>query len=98
MDVGTVSWTLLVCIYFLSLHIGVSASNEMRESSADSKVCIDFNSIIDMLEVLKLEFGNLLPLQSDEAALRAQSPGAIVQLKDYSMIKEVNISSNPLDW
>lgn len=51
-----------------------------------------------MLEVLKQEFGNLLPLQSDEAALRVQSPGAIVQLKDFSMIKEVNISSNPLDW
>jgi len=71
LDVGTVSWTLLICIYFLSLHIGVSASNDLRDSNAEAKICIDFNSIIDMLEVLKLEFGNLLPLQSDEAALRA---------------------------
>ncbi len=53
MDVGTVSWTLLICIYFLSLHIGVAASNDLGDSNADSKVCIDFNSIIDMLEVLK---------------------------------------------
>lgn len=53
LDVGTVSWTLLLSIYFLSLHIGVQSSNEDIDSEVETKVCIDFNSIIDMLEVLK---------------------------------------------
>ncbi len=53
LDVGTVSWTLLICTYFLSLHIGVQASVLEDDSQTEAKICIDFSSILDMLEVLK---------------------------------------------
>jgi hypothetical protein len=50
LEVGSVSWSILIALYFLTLH----------DDHSDS--CITFESIQEILEVLKHEFGDMLPL------------------------------------
>jgi len=50
LDVGTTSWSILMALYILTLH-------------DDSKTCcITFDSIKEMIENLKEEFGDMVPL------------------------------------
>ena len=50
LEVGSLSWSMLIAIYFLTLH----------DDSKDS--CISFDSIQEMLDVLAAEFGDMIPL------------------------------------
>jgi len=52
LEVGSISWSMLIAIYFLTLH----------DDSKDS--CITFDSIQEMLDVLSDEFGDMIPLVS----------------------------------
>lgn len=51
-----------------------------------------------MLEVLKEQFNQLVPLQCEKSALKSNSPSALAQLREHSMIKEVQMTPNPLEW
>ena len=61
LDIGSLSWSILLACYFLHLH------------DDNNEFCITFNSICDMLEVLDSEFGGMLPLISDFEMLRMQT-------------------------
>lgn len=53
LEVGSISWSMLMALYFLALH----------DDAKDS--CVSFDSIQEMLEVLRQEFGDMIPLVSD---------------------------------
>ena len=57
LDVGSVSWSLLIAAYFLSLH-------DDRKS-----YFITYESLKDMLSVLKLEFKDFIPFETDSIML-----------------------------
>lgn len=50
LEVGSTSWSMLMALYFLSLH----------DDSKDA--CMTFDSIQDILEVLRQEFGDMVPI------------------------------------
>ena len=57
LDVGSVSWSMLIAILFLALH-------------DDRKTYyITLASIKEMLEVLKAEFSDFMPFESDHRML-----------------------------
>lgn len=57
LDIGSVSWSIMLAAFFLKLH------------DDDTSFCITFGGIIDILEVLKHEFGNMVPLENQTEIL-----------------------------
>ena len=68
LDCGSVSWSLLLSIFFLSLHKGSSHSTKGEDSNQivtkETKYCMNYQSCIEMLEVLAHEFGDMIPLET----------------------------------
>ena len=73
LDVGSVSWSLLIAAYFLSLHKagGVSTWIDQPAQTQDLKFCMTFESILEMLEVLQKEFDGMVPLETSPVFLGA---------------------------
>lgn len=66
LDCGSVSWTLLLTIFFLSLHKGTTSSSEEAGAATGSeKFCMTLESCQEMLEVLAHEFGDMIPLETE---------------------------------
>ena len=64
-----------------------------------SNFSIKFESLIEMLEVLSHEFGDMIPLETTTHILQAQAPGAIAQLRAGSLIETLPGSGyDPLMW
>lgn len=64
LDVGSVSWSLLLAAFILSLHKG--AAPVSSPDAVQEKYCITYESILEMLEVLVSEFGDMIPLESNQ--------------------------------
>jgi hypothetical protein len=62
LEIGSTSWSMLISMYFLALH------DDCRDA------CISFDSIHEMLDVLKQEFGDMLPLESNLEKLIQEGP------------------------
>ena len=77
LDVGSVSWSMLLACYFLSLH----------ENTAT--YCITFDSIIEMLEVLKSEFGDYMPFECDHSLLNFSGPNDLQRFKESSFVEVI---------
>lgn len=77
LDCGSVSWSILLAIFFLSLHKGQSSVVDADEESVNSKLCINFESCLEMLEVLTNEFGDMIPLETATHVLEAQGGGCL---------------------
>ena len=67
LDCGSVSWTVLLTIFFLSLHKGCCSSGEIETggSAENEKYCMTYESCLEMLEVLAHEFGDMIPLETE---------------------------------
>ena len=75
LDCGSVSWSMLLSIFFLSLHKG---SNSDEGNSNSDKFCLTLESCIEMLEVLAHEFGDMIPLETQDHVLEANAPGSLI--------------------
>lgn len=71
LDVGSVSWSLLLATFILSLHKGSVVDG------SEEKYCITYESILEMLGVLASEFGDMIPLETNQSILDTQSPGSL---------------------
>ena len=71
------SWSLLLAIFILSLHKGAAPVGTGDVAIVEEKYCITYESILEMLEVLVTEFGQMIPLESDQQVLDAQAAGAL---------------------
>lgn len=81
LDCGSVSWSLLLAIFFLSLHKGGEFVVEDEE-----KFSMTYQSCLEMLEVLSHEFGDMIPLETSPHVLEASVPGALAKLRENSLI------------
>lgn len=80
LEVGSVSWSMLMALYFLTLH----------DDSKDS--CVTFDSIQEMLEVLKQEFGDMIPLVNDLENLIKHGPMELQKFRDYSFVEVIDLT------
>ena len=80
LDCGSVSWSLLLAIFMLSLH-----RSEVIDEG-DQKFCMTYESCLEMLEVLASEFGDMIPLETGSHVLEATAPGALAKLRENSLI------------
>ena len=69
MDCGSVSWTFLLAIFFLSLH--KADPSAAAAADGEEKFCMTYASCIEMLEVLAHEFGDMIPLETSTHVLSA---------------------------
>ena len=83
LDIGTVSWSLLLSTYFLSLHKGAAPAFSIKNSE---KYCMDYEGCMEMLQVLSHEFGDMIPLETNQDVMISQSPGALAQMRENSLI------------
>ena len=67
------SWTILLSIFFLSLHKG-----SISDDAKSEKFCITYESCLEMLEVLAHEFGDMIPLETESHVLEANAPGSLI--------------------
>ena len=74
LDIGTVSWSLLLSVYFLSLHKGAAPAFNIENSE---KYCMNYESCMEMLQVLAHEFGDMIPLETNQDIMISQSAGAL---------------------
>lgn len=89
---------MLLAIFILSLHKGAAPVGAAE--SIEEKYCISYESILEMLEVLVSEFGDMIPLESNQQVLDAQAAGSLSQLRENSLI-ETHVSAcqaDPLLW
>lgn len=85
LDVGSVSWSLLLAIFILSLHKGAAPVSSVE--AVEEKYCITYEGILEMLEVLVSEFGDMIPLEANQQVLDAQAAGCLCQLRENSLIE-----------
>jgi hypothetical protein len=73
LDVGSVSWSLLIAGYFLSLHKAGNPGDgaPLENDISDTRFCIAFESILEMLDVLNEEFSGMVPIETNPAFLGA---------------------------
>ena len=69
LDCGSVSWSFLLAIYFLSLH--KANPSAMAAADGEDKLCMTYAGCIEMLEVLAHEFGDMIPLETSNHVLAA---------------------------
>ena len=74
LDIGTVSWSLLLATYFLSLHKGAAPAFSIENSE---KYCMNYEGCMEMLQVLSHEFGDMIPLETSQDVMISQSPGSL---------------------
>ena len=88
LDVGSVSWSILIACFFLALH-------DERKN-----FYINLDSIKEMLNVLKAEFKEFVPFETDPKLLDAHASDELVKLKDNSFIDCINatLSKDTADW
>ena len=65
LDIGSVSWSLLLASFILSLHKGAAPIGKDNKGFIEEKYCITYESIVEMLEVLASEFGDMIPLETN---------------------------------
>jgi hypothetical protein len=94
LDVGSVSWSILLAIFILSLHKGAPAG------SLEEKYCITYEGVIEMLQVLVSEFGDMIPLESNQQVLDNSAAGCLSQLRENSLIETQAAAhqADPLKW
>lgn len=74
LDVGSVSWSMLLACYFLSLH-------------DDRKTFyMTLESVREMLQVLKQEFKDFVPFETDPKMIDMNASDDLVRFKDNQFI------------
>ena len=55
---------------------------------------------MEMLEVLAHEFGDMIPLETEQHVLEANSPGSLIQMRESSLIQVLpqHTGNDPLKW
>jgi hypothetical protein len=87
LDVGSTSWSMLLAIYFLSLH----------DDSKDS--CITFESIQEILDVLKQEFGDMVPLVNNIEKLIKEGPYELQKFREHCFVEITDLTvRDPFQW
>ena len=87
LEVGSVSWSMLIAIYFLTLH----------DDQTDA--CITFESVQEMLEVLKVEFGEMLPLVDKLEDLIRHGPYELQKFREHLFIELIDQNiKDPFSW
>lgn len=74
LDVGSVSWSILLACFFLQLHDDRKA------------FFISIDSIKEMLGVLKAEFKDFVPFENDPKMLEQNAAEELIKLKDNQFI------------
>ena len=77
LEVGSVSWSMLLATYFLVLH-------DDRKN-----FYITYDSIKEMLDVLKGEFGEFVPFENDPKMLTEYAINDLVKLRDNGLIEVI---------
>ena len=78
---------MLIALYFLSLH----------DDSKDA--CITFDSIQEMLDVLKQEFGEMVPIVNNIEQLIREGPYELQKFREHSFIELVDLTArDPFQW
>ena len=97
LQVGTVSWSLLLSSYFLSLHVGYPQEIDEEEAELYS---IDYTGVIEMLEVLSNEFGDMVPLETNQETILREGKKVMEQFKDARIIRPIPNQqlAEPLNW
>lgn len=72
--VGSVSWSLMLALYFLYLH------NETKD------FYYSFDSITDMLQVLNQQFGEIIPIVCNWEKLAYNAPFELQKFRESSII------------
>lgn len=88
LDVGSVSWSLLLAGYFLQLH-------------DDRKTFyMTLDTMREMLLVLKQEFKDFIPFETDPDLLDKSAADELVKLKDNSFIEIIDstVPKDPTNW
>lgn len=86
-EVGTISWSMFLAIYVLSLH------------SDGVEALIEFDAIKDMLDVLQHDLGEMIPIQNDLNILISQGPFHLKRFKELGLIEVVDLSErDPFKW
>lgn len=78
LEVGSLSWSLMIALYFLALH------DDSKEQ------CATFESVQDMLNILTDEFGDMLPLITNLEELIKGAPYELQKLREHSFIELVD--------
>lgn len=78
LEVGSLSWSLMIALYFLALHDDIK------------NTCSTFESIQDMLNILTDEFGDMLPLITNLEELIKGAPYELQKLREHSFIELVD--------
>ena len=78
LDVGSVSWSMLLAAYFLSLH-------DDRKN-----FYMTMESIKEMLTVLKAEFKDFIPFETDPKMLEHNAADDLGKLKDNQFIESID--------
>ena len=88
LDVGSVSWSILLACFFLSLH-------DDRKN-----FFISLDSVKEMLSVLKQEFKDFVPFETDPKLLESHATDDLVKLKDNQFIECINasLSKDSSEW
>jgi len=87
LEVGSTSWSMLMALYFLMLH----------DDSKDAS--INFDSIHEMIEVLKNEFGDMVPLVNEYEKLIGDAPYDLKKFKEHNFIELVdNTVKDHFQW
>lgn len=87
LDIGSVSWSMLIAIYFLTLH------------DQDGDSCLSFDSIHEILDVLKQEFGEMLPFVTGLDHLIREGPVELMKFREHGFIELVDQTvRDPFSW
>ena len=58
--------------------MAVNEASEAQVRAAESKYCMNFESCLEMLEVLAHEFGEMIPLETGKHILEANAPSCLL--------------------
>ena len=87
LEIGSVSWSMLIALYFLTLH------DDCKDA------CITFDSIHEMLDVLKQEFGDMLPLESNLEKLIQEGPYELQKFREHCFFELIdNTVKDHFQW
>ena len=88
LDVGSVSWSMLLSCYFLSLH-------------DDRKTFyMTMESVKEMLQVLKIEFKDYVPFETEPKLLDLNAADDLIRFKDNQFIDIIDqtVQKDTAEW
>ena len=87
LDIGSVSWSMLLATFFLTLH------------DDKKSFYLSFEGIKEMLEVLKQEFRDFVPFENDQQMLAENAANDLAKFKENQFIELIEQGEkDPLLW